>query len=70
MDLTLDRAACLETFRGQGGAGMAATLDTICYLGTGRKLDLYSMSADWTYIETVKVIKCRGAHGDLIVHLM
>jgi hypothetical protein len=69
VELTLDRAACLATFEKQGPAGFRATLDTICYLGIGRKLDLYSMSGEWTFIPRVKIIKCRGARGDLIVHL-
>jgi hypothetical protein len=69
VEIALDRAACLATFQKQGGAAMCAALGTLFYLVTGQDLDLYSMSADWTYINTVKIIRCRGNKGGLIVHL-
>jgi hypothetical protein len=69
MELTFDRGACLAVFREQGGPGMVDTLDLACFMAGGHRLGLYSMSADWTYIDAVKRIKCRGTVGDLVVHL-
>jgi hypothetical protein len=75
MEIELARATVRDLLRafahdGQDGTvPVLAALDAAIAPGRGYPLELYSMSQDWAYIDSIKVIKCRGARGDLLIHL-
>jgi hypothetical protein len=64
-DLSLDRVQASAYASQNGWDAFMARLESL----SGRPLELYSVSTDWTRDETIKVIKARGARGDLLVGL-
>lgn len=69
MEMTLDRAYCKAVIAAVGANNFLRTLN-FAATAAGCDLDLYTCSQEWEWIPGVKVIKCRGAKGDLIVHLV
>jgi hypothetical protein len=69
VEITLARATCKDWLREFTQVGMLAALDAAIALFAGHPLELYTMSQDWAYIDTIKVIKCKGARGDLLIRL-
>lgn len=63
--MTLDRAKAAAFVDAHGWDAFRESLE----LHSGRRLDLYSVSGEWTWIPQVTVCKAKGAHGDLLVGL-
>jgi hypothetical protein len=69
MELEINRVLCHKVYDTVGGHTMLSVLNATAKEISGIDLELYSMSGEWTWVDTIKVIKCRGEHGDLLVRL-
>lgn len=68
-DLELDREFCQAVIAAGGPEAFLRCLGDAMRRKDRGGLDLYSFSRDWEYIPTIRVIKARGAKGDVLVKL-
>jgi hypothetical protein len=64
-DMTLDRVQASAFASQHGWDEFMGALER----KSGRELDLYSVSTEWTRDASVTCLKARGARGDLLVAL-
>jgi hypothetical protein len=70
VEITLARATCKDWARTLGYTGLLVALEAaIAAPPNGVTLELFYMSQDWAHDDSTKIIKCKGARGDLIVYL-